>query len=100
MADYISRPYIMGKLSAADAQKAVREMSGDEAYNWFLELVGFTPAADVEPVRHGRWIKDGDFLICLNCEAEIDIKNSLGEENHRDYCPHCGAIMDEGAEDA
>lgn len=51
-------------------------------------------SADVEPVRHGRWVKDSDFLICLNCESEIDIKNSLGVENHKNYCSNCGAKMD------
>lgn len=51
------------------------------------------PIVDAELVRHGRWIKDGDFLICLNCESEIDIKNSLGTENHKNYCPNCGAKM-------
>jgi hypothetical protein len=50
--------------------------------------------ADVVPVRHGRWVKDGDFLICLNCESEINIKNSLGVENHKNYCPNCGAKID------
>ena len=51
------------------------------------------------PVVHGRWIKDGDFLICLNCESEINIKNSLGVENRKNYCPNCGAKMDGGEND-
>ena len=108
MDDYISRPYIMGKLTAADAQKAVREMSGDEAYNWFLELVGFAPAADVEPVRHGRWIgleydgyADGnpvyDLWECSECGEEV--RGESVPETHL-FCHNCGAKMDGGAEDA
>ena len=92
MDDYISRPYIMGKLTAADAQKAVREMSGDEAYNWFLELVGFAPAADVEPVRHGRWV---DFT---NAACRCSVCGAILAA-HSYYCPNCGAKMDGGAED-
>lgn len=49
---------------------------------------------EVKEVTHGRWIKDGDFLVCLNCEGEINVKNSLGVENHKNFCPNCGAKMD------
>lgn len=38
------------------------------------EALRAIPTADVAPVRHGRWIKDGDFLICLVCETEINKK--------------------------
>ena len=43
---------------------------------------------------HGRWIADGDFFICSQCEAEINQKNNLGMENFKNYCPNCGAKMD------
>jgi predicted RNA-binding Zn-ribbon protein involved in translation (DUF1610 family) len=49
---------------------------------------------DAVEVVHGRWVKDGNWLICLNCESEINVKNSLGIENHKNYCPNCGAKMD------
>ena len=56
------------------------------------------PAADVVPVVHGRWIPDGDFVICSQCEAEMNQKNSLGVDNFKNYCPNCGAKMDWRAE--
>lgn len=43
---------------------------------------------------HGRWIADDDFVICSQCEAEMNQKNSLGMENSKNYCPYCGAKMD------
>ena len=55
------------------------------------------PAADVEPVRHGRWIrikwvKDEDWqeggywiLRCSECVMPY--------HNPTPYCPHCGAKM-------
>ena len=52
------------------------------------------PTVDAVPVVHGRWLKDGDFWVCLNCESEINVKNSLGVENHKNYFPNCGAKMD------
>lgn len=57
------------------------------------------PTIDAQPVVHGRWCKDGDWLVCLNCESEINIKNSLGIENRKNYCPNCGANMKEGEQD-
>lgn len=55
-----------------------------------LEYAENLPAADVAPVRHGRWIDAreycGDYM-CSNCEA-------LYGTNKFNYCPNCGAKMD------
>ena len=49
------------------------------------------PAADVAEVRHGRWLcVDTDteqFFLCNRCK-----KKEYWESN---YCPNCGAKMDE-----
>lgn len=54
------------------------------------------PAADVTPVRHGRWIDlreyCGDYM-CSNCET-------LYSTNKFNYCPSCGAKFDGGDGDA
>ena len=59
-----------------------------------LEYAKNIPAADVAPVRHGRWIDAreycGDYM-CSNCEA-------LYGTNKFNYCPNCGAKMDGGAD--
>lgn len=58
------------------------------------------PAADVAPVRHGRWIDaypdiepNPMFMygICSECGFEQGISKYLN------YCPNCGAKMDGGA---
>ena len=57
------------------------------------------PAADVAPVRHGRWEQDvdGDWY-CTNCEEIVAICESGRERTYRKpYCPNCGAKMDGGA---
>lgn len=51
------------------------------------------PAADVKLVKRAWWIDDEDSLICSSCDAKIEATNSFGEENHRNYCPNCGATM-------
>lgn len=54
------------------------------------ELEAF-PTADVAPVVHGRWLcVDTDteqFFLCNRCK-----KKEYWESN---YCPNCGAKMDE-----
>ena len=58
-------------------------------------------AADVAPVRHGRWINAYSDIepnpmfmygICSECGFEQAISKYLK------YCPNCGAKMDGGAE--
>ena len=50
-------------------------------------------AADVAPVRHGRWLPfhstaAGDIQYCSACEIGCTWKPN--------YCPNCGAKMDGG----
>lgn len=65
------------------------------------------PAADVAPVRHGRWVEDertypGPGLannLCSVCgEIAGAWKEGLAPERKWAYCPACGALMD-GKED-
>lgn len=53
------------------------------------------PAADVEPVRHGRWLinPDGYYPYCSECKQEP------ARCIMTNYCPNCGAKMDEGDEE-
>ena len=51
-----------------------------------FKVVAEIPAAEVEPVRHGRWNPDGS---CSEC-GEFDNKDPYGSN----YCPNCGAKMD------
>lgn len=41
------------------------------------------------PVRHGRWIKDGDVVCCSECGEE-----HAWDEYRATYCDVCGAKMD------
>ena len=63
-----------------------------------LDYIDSEPAADVAPVRHGRWIYHPDDLFpgdstqeCSCCHEEEYL--TLYNEN---YCPNCGAKMDGG----
>ena len=65
--------------------------------NDIYSAIDSAPAADVAPVRHGRWIDaypdiepNPMFMygICSECGFEQGISKYLN------YCPNCGAKMD------
>lgn len=83
MAEYINRE---------DVREMMR-MEFDDDYA--DEAVDRLPAADVAPVRHGRWIEAGSYQICSECGEE-----HAWDEYRATYCEDCGARMDGGDEDA
>lgn len=63
---------------------------------WLSVIVGLAKKAtngDTVEVVHGRWIKDGDVVVCSNCGEE-----HAWDEYRATYCEDCGAKMD-GDED-
>ena len=56
----------------------------------FQHWVEIQPAADVTPVRRGRWIASHDeFCACSTCKYPVYVG-----WNQTNYCPNCGAKMD------
>lgn len=95
MAEYIEREsvekFIMDGLNNSD----VYERFGHDAIKIIAE-VHYMPAADVAPVRHGRWETNSDrpdSLICSVCKRGFD----MWKHDPHNYCPNCGAKMDGGA---
>lgn len=65
------------------------------AINDCVKVLDEMPAADVAPVRHGRWINENFYTHCSDC-GKMAIYDKYGQEVESDYCPHCGAKMDGG----
>lgn len=92
------------RLIDADALKKKARMNGHclrpmvTGYHMCVSThdIDDAPTVDAEPVRHGRWIKrdivpDYMWKYCCSC------CHSDGERRYN-YCPHCGAKMDEGVQ--
>ena len=82
MAEYIERE---------SAIEAIMSDPPDAHYpQWYAEKIKSIPAADVSPVRHGRWLcvetEEEQFFLCNRCK-----KKEYLESN---YCPSCGCKMD------
>ena len=95
MSDYIEREAVKDEiLSWAVCINHPNLLSKEDV----LYCIDSLPAADVAPVRHGRWVPlphTGD--CCYSCSECGFLRDAymLDEDN---YCPHCGALMD-GKED-
>ena len=86
-------------ISRHEAIRAVQLSYGN--YEATRKAIFELPAADVAPVRYGRWKYNTDFHVwnCSEC-GENPHKGTgvvVVEENLPAYCPHCSARMD-GAE--
>lgn len=62
-------------------------------------LIDSVPAADVQPVRHGRWLLieypyGQKTYICSECKND-DWWNGRYAYGDEHYCPNCGANMRE-----
>ncbi len=73
----------------------------EELANDFIVIPKDTPAADVAPVVHGRWIrfKEPDSetgYIHMRCSVCTAYWSDPSHADHFRYCPSCGAKMDGG----
>ena len=63
---------------------------------------------DVAPIIHAHWRPSKEpkhekefsrFFVCTNCSHDIQLRNAgIVEDIGFEYCPHCGAKMDEEVE--
>ncbi|MBR1631524.1 MAG: hypothetical protein IJ680_06665 [Paludibacteraceae bacterium] len=93
----------MSKWIDADALMA-HEFKNDISYKAFCNLVKRQPAADVAPVRHGRWEPyDDSRWRCSECgffiEVDIIDEITVTERSYPKFCLNCGARMDQGDND-
>lgn len=66
-----------------------------EKCDYELSLI---PAADVAPIVHAHFVKNKDLHTAFCSVCTFSIRNHTeGIENIINYCPNCGARMDEEA---
>lgn len=103
-------------IDAEHLKKRATDWEGDCWDNYaqstedFLEYIDNEPTVDAVPVRHGRWtscqgLAEVGECQCSSCKTiyyEDDLynngetdENGCGQALLPNYCPHCGARMDE-----
>ena len=96
MAEYIEREA---------AQTSCRKYSFAESYDAFSVdcILKAIPAADVAPVRHGRWVEPlrlhygAKQYECSLCYSDTFWRKHSITVKYP-YCPNCGCCMDGGAD--
>lgn len=69
-----------------------------DALNTVIAIIESQTTIEAEPVRHGRWVDgmpytNSHWKVCSVCHKSADYPSG-GDE----YCGHCNAKMDEGAD--
>lgn len=104
MAEYIERESAMLLPELPKEYRNYQTDNLDDAYEqgWYDALccLEHIPAADVAPVVHGRWIyirKYGEYecSVCHGIDTDCSDYYSSHVVTEQDYCPNCGARMDE-----
>lgn len=94
MTKYIEREKLINELQCLPEQ-------GELLYLGVYDCVNTTPTADVQEVKHGKWIdREADLgykvYQCSVCEEEYCLETGSPQENGYNFCPNCGAKMDGG----
>lgn len=84
MAEYIEREALLRDIE--------RYNVSDGAFQHWVEI---QPAADVAPVRHGRW--EVGYFHDRVCSCCLHPDNDFDDYAHN-FCPNCGAKMDGGTD--
>lgn len=104
MAEYIKRE---AALRCVQRQRGpYRSPAQNQMLDFLKAAVEHIPTADVAPVVHGKWVwHEEEFEYeCSACHCRFDYNRTFELFDHgfqyADYCPHCGAEMDGGDNDA
>lgn len=64
-----------------------------------MEILDNAPTVDAVQVRHAHWIWKGDEgdsrFMCSECKCKEYVPTCMGVPDIWEYCPNCGARMDE-----
>ena len=84
MAEYIEREKLLRDINHY-------HLSDGKFQHW----VEVQQAADVAPVRHGRWIDKGEYAVCTECGGRSGTQYDGVEPIPlmTQFCPNCGAYM-------
>ena len=97
MAEYIKRDYAVDAVLDVYCDTPDIDLSCEK----FEAAIRKIQAADVAPVRHGRWEEwddgfGGTYYHCSVCGEDWCTIDGTPAENGMRYCPQCGARMDGG----
>lgn len=101
MDEYISREKAIELIQPRVKPSTVYGEGYLQAIEHASDMIALMPAADVQPVVHGKWeeVEEyggwGDiYYRCSVCGEEWLLNDGKPKENNMNFCPRCGARMD------
>lgn len=96
MTEYLEKAALVRILRAKAEIGRLSEYS--VCFDNVAKMIELLPAADVEEVKHGKWIEypRAHYFKCSECKETVPYKKAVlirGKRKYK-YCPHCGAKMD------
>lgn len=95
MADYLSREAMVKNLTSSLEQHSGE---GDPCTHLvirqFIKYVEDFPAADAQPVKHGRWIRTDKSMGVETAYACSECGYQVRESDRTNYCGDCGSKLD------
>ena len=105
----------MAEQRLIDANNLIEEIREERCYNCrnfkdmkcdycgtadYIYMIEDMPAVEAKPVVHAHWIEQEDgnldtYYTCSSCKEDFDLIAGTPCENLYNYCPNCGAKMDE-----
>ena len=93
MAECIDRQVAIEQIKAEWAKLPLSETTG---FGVLMRVLTSIPAAEVRPVVKAQWVyTDMSRLVCSNCGNPVAFALKKDGWHHGDYCPNCGARMEE-----
>lgn len=98
--EYIEREAILCMVRPDDPSDEKAAITIATAKKLIRNIVSRTPASDVAPIRHGRWIDKGEYAVCTECGGRSGTQYDGVEPIPlmTQFCPNCGAKMDGGTD--
>ena len=95
MAEYIDKEIALSLVQPDAPEDEKSTVTIATAKKLVRSIIYRAPIADVALVRRGRWeeASDGDGIVCPFCRT--DFCTIIYDTEHFNYCPNCGAKMDE-----
>ena len=92
MAEYIEREALLEDIQAAVENEGMGSMVAGALKRYVKRVT----AADVAPVRHGRWVEKEKYTFGIMYDCSLCEDRILDNGHPWNYCPNCGARMDGG----
>ena len=95
MAEYIERERTVELLRSLGNREYRKEKGTIQDAIKMISYPEYTPAADVAPVVHGRWVEKEKYTFGIMYDCSLCENRILDNGHPWNYCPNCGAKMHE-----